>query len=113
MRGGVVGGGVEIDGEFGEVFDSDELGVGVEERAGAFFAGECGEGGEMLAEEERGCGIAAVVMRGDDAAAGGALTLDEARDDVGGERGLVAEGDERGVERAGELLQHRDAGADG
>ena len=98
LRGGVVGRGVEIDGEFGEIFCGDKFGADVEECAGAFFSGERGERGKMFAEEKRGSGVAAMVVSGDDAAAGFALAGDQARDHFGRKRGLVAERDESAVE---------------
>ena len=83
----------------------------VEQCAGAFLAGEFGEGGEVFAEKKRGRGVAPAIARGDDAAPGAALRREQLRNRSGGKRRLIAERDERGVEPAGELAQRGDAGA--
>ena len=110
-RRGKILGGVEIEGEFREIDGGNAGGGIVDEGASAFFAGERGERGKIFRKKQGGRTVPAAVVRGNDAATGGALGRDELRDGVGGKCGLIAEGDERGVELPGELLEgcHADA----
>ena len=59
----------------------------------------------MFAKKQGRGAVPATVMGGHDAATGRALRGDELRNHVDGKRRLVAQGDERAVERAGKLLQ--------
>ena len=75
-------------------------------------AGERGESGEVLAQEQGGRALPSGIMRRDDAPAGSTLRGHESLNRIGGKRGLIAKGEESGVEGAGELFERGDTCAD-